>query len=202
MSGWDRSFLPNLSILAGLHTAQPPDPGRADICLILRIPTTPAVCCTVRKPHSIFHPRGQGSGTKQAQNDQHCGRAVGMRPAKPWPQPQGSAGQTGCSIAETTTSEKGVRASHACQALAGQSHSFASMKGPSLEVDQHPTIPQSRAQRDPGSALLTHSSHPFSFILGVIDNFCHKSKMLSQCFFVFWFFVFFFHYEGSQRWEK
>lgn len=121
-SGLDSSFPPNLSIPAPLHTAQPPHPGRADICLILRIPATPAVCCAVRKPRSIFHPRGQGSCTKQAQGDQHCGGAAGMRPAKPWPQPQGSAGQTGLPIADTTATRKRTGARHACQPLPGQSH--------------------------------------------------------------------------------
>lgn len=113
---WTAASHPNLSLPAPLHTAQPPHPGRADICLILRIPATPAVCCAVRKPRSIFHPRGQGSYTKPAQGDQHCGGAAGMRPAKPWPQPQGSAGQT------EHTSQKRMRARHVCQPLPGQSH--------------------------------------------------------------------------------
>lgn len=123
-SGVDSSFPPNLSLPAPLHRAQPPHPGRADICSILRIPATPAVCCAVRKPRSIFHPRGQGSYTKPAQGDQHCGGAAGMRPAKPWPQPRGSAGQT------EHTSQKKMRARHVCQPLPGQSHWLHTSESP------------------------------------------------------------------------
>lgn len=184
-SGVDSSFPPNLSLPAPLHRAQPPHPGRADICSILRIPATPAVCCAVRKSRLIFHPRGQGSDTKPAQGDQHCGGAAGMRPAKPWPQPRGSAGQT------EHTSQKKMRARHVCQPLPGQSH--------------WPHTSESLHQASEGASLgalppprLTHlvySSHPpYSLTLGVVDNFCHGSKMLPR--------GFYFHYKnihGSQK---
>lgn len=183
-SGLDSNFPPSLSIPAPLPTAQPPHPGRADICLILRIPATPAQpCCAVRKPRSIFHPRGQGSCTKRVQGEQHCGRAAGMCPAKPWPQPQGSAGQTALSLADTTTSRKRTGASHACQPLPGQSHWLGINEIPhqaseeaSLGVDPHPSYPSPtptptppRTQRKPCS---THLAHGFPPLL-LTHTWCH-----------------------------